>query len=268
MKPRYILLLLVFATTAAGAQTTEKRGPLFKTMKYEFGVHTGIDIGAAVPWPPSNLGGGMKMNAVPHLAPALGFSATARIDPRWSITVETTYKQLGIDAKARVNNQKFKDPDPPAGEEPLNVDFRGTVDIGMRFYMLEVPVYAGFSLGGNDNRIVLGLYYSHLFRGKFDAEPLKGVITRPERPEDDPDRYQLVTPDDEIGVQKFDTNMSSWDIGFMAGYEFKVTDRVHLGLRFAMGLKDIFKPSTKFLDYNMLHMRGSLVLSYKMFKVN
>lgn len=267
MKAKYIILLLIFTATAAGAQTTDGQRSIFRSMKYEFGVHTGMDIGAAVPWPPSNMGSGMKMKAVPHLAPELGFSATARIDPRWSVTVETTYKQLGIDAKARVSKQKFKDPYAEEGEPVTNVDFRGTVDVGMRFYMLEVPVYAGCSLGKNDNRIVLGMYYSRLFRGRFHATPIVGVITYPDTPEPDPDRYMTVDRDNDIGQQTFDSSLSKWDIGFMAGYEFKVFDRVNLGMRFAMGLKDIFRPGEKFLDYNMLHMRGSLVLSYKMFRV-
>ncbi|MDL2320441.1 PorT family protein [Alistipes sp. OttesenSCG-928-B03] len=263
MKKGYIALVaLLFCVASASGQTrADGKMAFLKKFGYELGLHTGMDIGAAVPWPPSNLGSGMKMNAVPHLAPQLGVSGTARINPRWSLSVEATYKQLGIDAKARVDNQKFMDPNKPEdGSDALKVNFKGTTEISMRFYMLEVPLYAGFSLGRNDSRIVGGLYYSRIFKGKFEALPLKGAITRPGE-----DEIEVVNPGD-LETQNFDSNMDTWDWGFMLGYEWRVIDRVQLGVRYAMGLKDIFRPGAQFLDYDMLHMRGSVVLSYKLFR--
>lgn len=253
-------LLLVSTAGAASAQADEKKGSFFRSLSYDFGVHTGIDIGAAVPWPPNNMGGGMKMNATPYLAPELGFSGTAYIDPRWSVTLEATYKRLGVDAKARVDNQKFRDPDDPT----RRVNFRGTTEIEMRFSMIEVPLYAGYSFGKNQNRVVLGLYFSRVVDSKFRATPKKGVMTSL----DDPNDWMFVTPEsDNNATQNFDDNMDNWDLGFLVGWEFRVMDRVQLGLRYSMGFKDIFRPDARFLDYNMLNMRGSLVLSYKMFKI-
>ena len=56
----------------------------------------------------------------------------------------------------------------------------------------------------------------------------------------------------------FSNLLDSWDMGLIAGYE---------RLRFSCGFKDIFKPSNQYFDYKMLHMRGSLVLSYNLFDI-
>ena len=69
--------------------------------RYAFGVHAGIDLGGAVPWPPANLrADAMKMSAVPKLNPSLGLSFTAFLPKRFSLSAELTYKQVGIDAEA------------------------------------------------------------------------------------------------------------------------------------------------------------------------
>lgn len=227
--------------------------------EYSFGLHTGMDIGAAVPFPPASAGGMSKMRATPNLNPALGASANMRIDDRWSVALEVTYKQVGIDATARVNKQKYRDPN----NEDLSLYFKGTAEIDMEFSMLEIPVYAGYRFGKNDNKAILGLYYSRVFKSKFTAHPLKGVLT----PLDNPDEWTEVGPEKSMDPQDFDESMSKWDFGFLVGYEWKVHDKVYVGARYSMGLKDIFKRNEKFLDYKMLHMRGTVVISYRFFTI-
>ncbi|MDR0510564.1 MAG: hypothetical protein LBH06_05680, partial [Rikenellaceae bacterium] len=70
MKTKIIFLALCCAA-ASGVQGREvKEGAASEKWWRDLhvGVHTGLDMGGAVPWPLSNaVGGGNKMNAVPRL---------------------------------------------------------------------------------------------------------------------------------------------------------------------------------------------------------
>src|SRR5699024_1832880 len=117
---------------SAGKVGTFKRQP--EQPKYAFGVHVGVDIGAAAPWPPAHMrAGAMKMSAVPKLNPSLGVSFTGHLARRWSLTAELTYKQVGIDAEAWVSGQQFRMPNPDG--EDFITRFRGTANVVMNFSM-------------------------------------------------------------------------------------------------------------------------------------
>lgn len=254
MKYRIIIITaaVLCGTWAATAQNGKNGFPNFS-----LGIHTGMDIGGAAPVPPSSIGEGSKINATPYLTPALGVSGNMYFDCRWSLSAEVTYKKLGIDAKAWVTDQLFHDRDDP--DKVLS--FRGTANIDMKFSMLEVPVYAGYAFGRNyRNRAIAGMYYAHILDGKFKAVPKKGMLVNVNNPDD----YAPVNPDEPM-EEIFDKNLSKWDIGLMFGYETQVIDRLNLGIRLSVGVKDIFKRGENPLDYKMLHMRGSVVLSYKLF---
>lgn len=235
--------------------------PWYKNPRYYIGIHTGVDLGGAIPYPFSAMGPGAKMNAVPRLAPELGASLTTWPTDRFSISLEATWKQLSIDAKAWVAGQRFRDVNEPSRV----LEFRGTVDVGMSFSMLEIPLYAGYSFGSRgNNRMILGLFYSQVFRGRFSSSPIKGELRNVNEPDEPP---SMVTPDEPY-TQNFDSDLDNWDWGMLIGYEWKVIERVHLGARISMGFKDIFKPDNKYLTYKMLHMRGTLVLSYAIIRHN
>ena len=65
----------------------------------------------------------------------------------------------------------------------------------------------------------------------------------------------------------FSSSLDSWDMGILLGYERQLFPRVELGLRVSCGFKDIFKRNNQYFDYRMLHMRGSVVLSYNLFNI-
>lgn len=258
MSVRTILFLatLFFAGSTVAGQTDSLECSSKARLHYAIGLHTGLDIGAAVPFPLSAMGSDSKMNAVPVLCPQLGLSFTLRVAHRWTATIESTYKQVGIDAKARVSRQQFKDPDDPT----IELNFRGSVEMGMRFSMLEIPIFVGYNLGGNEGRVLLGAYFSHIFLGRFNARPMKGVLSSPNDPNDTAEVYEP------MDVQYFDNKLSNWDWGLLTGYEIKIFERATLSARLSMGMKDIFKPDAKIFDYKMLHMRGTVVFAYKLFR--
>lgn len=256
MKRQIILTLAgLFATLDMSAAKPQYTDPV----KFAFGVHTGIDIGGAVPWPPGKqIGGQNKMSAVPHLTPALGFSYTLIFDPRWSLSAESTYKVVALDAKAWVENQVFHD-----HESGLLVSFRGTARMEMRFPMMEFPVYARYTFCSGTNRVFMGGYYARVFGARFVTTPYKGMLTNLD-PGADPEPT-LVNPTDP-STQDFSDAMDAWDAGFLVGYERHIIPRVLLSGRFSMGFKDIFRRDKKYLTYNMLHMRGTITVSYRFLK--
>lgn len=257
---RYKVLIIIAVVCSSlsitHAQTKSKKSNL--NPAFYIGVHTGMDIGAAAPYPLSSMGEDSKISAVPYLTPALGFSANMEFTPRWSASAEITYKKFGIEAKAWVTDQRFIDRDNP----DRILSFRGTADIGMKFTMLEVPLYIDYSFGKRYNsHVILGAYYAQVFTSDFNATPKKGMLTNVNNPED----FAPVTPDEPF-TQDFSNDMDSWDVGMLVGYKTKIIERVELGLRLSVGFKDIFKDDAKSLPYKMLHMRGSIVLSYQLFR--
>lgn len=222
---------------------------------FSLGIHLGLDLGAAVPWPLADaIGGGDKMNAVPQLTPGLGFSGECRFTERWSAVVEATYKTVGLDATIITLNsgQKFD-------SDGLKVNFFGKANTTMSFTMLEAPLYAKFRINDN-NRIFFGGYYAYIVNGKFEATALNGRIENP----DEPGSVDIIDPSDPI-YQDFGPALRNWDAGWLVGYERKILTRVTLSGRFSMGLKDIFKNGENYLEYKMLNMRGTVLLSYRFF---
>ena len=246
-------------------RTAEKRRT--EQPKYAFGVHVGVDLGAAAPWPPAHMrGGAMKMSAVPKLSPSLGLSFTAHMPYRLSLTAELTYKQVGIDAEAWVSGQQFRMPIPDG--EDFITRFRGTANVVMNFSMFEIPVYVGYSFGGGRSRIYLGAYYSYILKSQFNTTPLKGLVENPNDPSKPP---IMVTPDSPVppdAMPVFNDYLGKWDAGMLLGYEWQIVPRVKMTARFSMGFKDIFRRGSNYLEYKMLHMRGTVAVSYAFLRYN
>ena len=252
MKNITIAVLLLFITTTVMA-TDEGKKKLF-----DFGVHTGLDIGAAVPYPISRLSdGSYKFTAVPKLSPALGISLTHNINNSFSWSVEATYKTVGIDAQTWVKDQRFT-----IEYDPLTYQyFTGTADAIMSFSMLEAPLFIRYSTKNQKNTFMLGGYYSWIVKGHFLTTAKKGTLTSEPLEDDYPlTSGEIVTAPVEMPLDDY---LGNWDVGWIIGYERPITKEIFFGARFIMGVHDIFK--TKCLEYEMWHMRGGIVLSWKPF---
>lgn len=235
--------------------------------RFAFGVQLGVDVGGAVPWPPANLrADAMKMSAVPRLSPSIGLSFTANLPERFSLTAEVVGKQIGIDAEAWVSGQQFRMPDP--GGPDMITRFRGTAEVTMSFSMIEVPVYVGYSFNEGRSRVYLGAYYSYVFHSNFSTTPLKGLVENPLDPATPP---ILVTPENPVPkdvMPVFNDYLGNWDAGMLLGYEWQIIPRLSMTARFSVGFKDIFRRGSNYLEYKMLHMRGSLSISYAFLRFN
>lgn len=253
---------LFFWAISAAAGKPDMKKPYQEPVKFAFGVHTGTDIGGAVPWPPGKtIGGKNKMSATPHLTPALGLSYTLLFNPCWSLSAESTYKIVSLDAKAWVENQIFVD-----REDDQWVSFRGTAFMEMSFPMMEFPVYVRYTFRNGINRVFMGGYYARVFNARFLTTPYKGMLFNVIDGHPDYDNPKGSVSPDAPYTQNFSDAMDAWDAGFLAGYERQIFNRIMLSGRFSMGFKDIFRHDKKYLTYNMLHMRGTITLSYMFLK--
>ncbi len=245
-----ILFIILSVATIASSSAQQKSSPI------RFGVHLGIDLGAAIPWPVSDaIGEGDKMSVVPNVSPGIGVWFGYRFDDRWSVNIEATYKTVGMDATiiSLTKGQRFSQD----GEKVL---FRGKATTSMLFTMLEVPLYARFKINPN-NAVVLGGYFSYLVSGKFEARAIQGTVVNASTP----DALPSPVVEGDLPVQYFNSNLDTFDIGWTVGYERKISNRINASARFTMGLKDIFKPNENYLDYGMVHMRGTISVGYRIF---
>lgn len=222
------------------------------------GIHTGLNIGGSTPLPAGKLGKNAKINVAPGLMLQLGCSWAFMIDDIWSVGAEVTYKSVDLDITAWVPGQRYRDKD----NEGLFVTFRGTTRIKMSYSMLEVPIYGGYTFGPlRNNTVILGLYYAYVLRHDFRVFPTKGTITS------STGTIGIITPDSPY-TQDFNGDLKNWDWGFTAGYSRKIMNRLDLGVRFSMGLTDVFRSGSNALDYGMYQIRGTLMLSYRIFKLD
>jgi hypothetical protein len=170
---------------------------------------------------------------------------------RFSLGLECTYKRVAMDADARVENQKFDDGD-------IIQYFSGTAEMNMSFTMIEVPLYAKYRFSGG-NKVLFGGYYAFVLSPKFVTVAKQGYIG------DAPDRVGSPVTPDAPQMMDFSSALGHWDAGMMIGYELQIFSRLHAGLRFLVGFKDIFKRGNRYFDYKMLPMRGAIVVSYNIY---
>ena len=256
-----ILIIIVCATgwTVGNAQRTDSaaRQPvsliagssLFGDYTLSLGAQIGTDIGGAVPYPLHYVP--HPVNAYPHVNASLGAKCGFPLYGRFSLGLECTYKRVSIDADARVENQKFDD-----GE--ILQYFSGTAQMHMSFTMIEAPLYVKYRFN-RSNKALLGGYYSYVLSPKFETIAKQGYIGN------EPDLVGSPVTQDAPQRMDFSSALGRWDAGMILGYELQIFSRLHAGLRFLVGFKDIFMRGNRYFDYKMLHMRGSIVVSYNIF---
>lgn len=249
------ILLLCFSANAFAQENTQQQED--DSYRFALGVQLGTDIGGAIPFPFKHVPS--TFNPYPKLNISLGAKLTFPVKPQWTIGAETTYKTVAIDADARVKNQKFQDKD-------YIQYFTGTAEMKMEFTMLEVPVYVKYTFSNMKDRILVGPYFSWIMKSKFIIDPKKGFIGNQASTVDAPVSDDPLDPNYLKDIV-FSNDLDSWDMGIVLGYERKLSPRIELGLRFMCGFKDIFKPNNEYFDYSMLHMRGTVVLSYNLFNI-
>ena len=242
--------LLPFAGRAEG--TADSLSSDNVDYRFALGVQVGTDVGGAIPVPFRHIP--ETFNPYPKLDLSLGAKLTFPVTTRWDVGAEVTYKTITMNADARVENQKFQDNNTIEW-------FSGTADMHMDFTMLEIPVYAKWSFRNLKDKVLLGPYFALVMKSSFVIDPIKGYIGLT-----GPDEMDSVV-DENMDDMDFSPYMDSWDMGVLLGYERKLSRRFELGLRVSMGFKDIFHKDNQYFDYNMLHMRGTVVISYNLFDI-
>lgn len=245
-------VLVALPAGARGTQPSDSVGGEAVDYRFALGVQVGTDVGGAVPVPFRYIP--ETFNPYPRLDLSLGAKLSFPLTARWALGAEVTYKTVTMNADARVENQKFQDGD-------MIQYFSGSAEMHMDFTMLEVPVYTKYALRNLKDRLLIGPYFALVMKSAFVIDPEKGYIGTT-----GPDKVDSVMPED-MDDMDFSSYMDSWDLGLLLGYERRLSRRFELGLRVSMGFKDIFKRDNQYFDYNMLHMRGTVVVSYNLFDI-
>lgn len=255
------LLLFIAIPSILCAQTAAEGEREAFQRAFRFAPVVGVDLGGAIP---TTLGTIEKVGkeVAPKLAPSLGLRISYDITPSWRLSTELTYKQVGFKADSKVRDQYTLLIDQTSGSRQV-VYFTGVAEMDMSFTLLELPIYTTWSWNDGRDNLTAGLYYAHTIRAAFDNVAVKGFLADVK---DNPTAEQI-NPLNEPLLQSFNEVMNNWDIGVMVGYERRVLRDFTLGLRVSMGTVDIFKRGQNPLGYEMRHMRGSLNISYDLFRI-
>ncbi|MDR0666998.1 MAG: PorT family protein [Prevotellaceae bacterium] len=250
LRPAGALLILIAGAPAAAQENAPAAAAWWGNHILSLGVQVGVNIGGAVPYPLKHIP--EAINAYPQLTGSLGAKCTFPLYQPFSLGVELNYKTIAMKADARVENQAFKSLD------GLLQYFSGTAQMNMSFTILEIPLYAKYRFSHSPHTALLGGYYAFVLAREFTTIAQKGYIGNA------PD--EVASPvDARPQIMPFTTSLDRWDAGLIAGYELQIIPRLHLGLRFMMGFKDIFKPQLRYFEYRMLPMRGAVTISYSLF---
>lgn len=244
---------------SSAAQELEK--PSMQDKAYEWAVsgQLGLQGGGAIPIPMSALSGDDgAVNAEIKVYPRLAARVGRRLSDKWMVCAGLDYASSGIAAKARVKNQRIKETDRSSGELTVKY-FTGVSLVEMAFAYAEFPVYAEYSISPR-NKLLMGLYGGYKVSGKFEVTVMKGFTS--DKPDD---VHAEVQPSDNIR-SNFSGDLRSWDFGVLLGYEFAVFSRLNAGLHLNFSPFDIFKAGVDYFDYTMHPLRGSIMLSYDLFR--
>jgi hypothetical protein len=246
-------LLLGLSSTA---QEVRKRDAAYK---WKVSGQLGLQAGGAIPMPMSALSGDDgAVNAQVKLYPRLSAAVGKRLSNKWFAYAGLNYASSGITAKARVKNQRIKEISRESGDLVVEY-FTGVSHVEMAFAYAELPVYAEYALSPR-NKLLMGLYGAHKVSGKFEAMPVKGFTS--DKPDD---VHAEMRPSDNIR-SNFSDDLRTWNFGVLLGYEFVVFSRLNAGLHLNFSPFDIFKSGVEYFDYTMHPLRGSVMVSYDLFR--
>ena len=242
--------LLSFAQEQELEQVHERE----PNLRWSFSPQVGTDIGVTLPYPMSAING--IFNPYPDILPSLGARTSFRFKQGWILGAEVTYKTVSMTANARVENQMM------LSNDNTPQYFSGTAFLSSSFSQLEVPLYVKYMIGKKGtHRVLLGGYWSYILDGMFTTEARKGYIGS------EPDSADnIIDPSNPI-LMDFSSSLGNWDAGIVVGYELGINEKLNMGIRIMTGLRDIFGGSTPF-EYKMIHLRGTIVVSYNIFETN
>ena len=223
--------------------------------RFKAGVMVGTDIGGAIPVPMRYIP--ETFNPYPQLNLSLGLFGEVNLTSKWDVGFNVNYKTVGMKADARVQDQKYHDV-----SIGLLQYFTGTADMDMSFTMIEIPIYARYTFKNERSSILFGGYYAHNLKASFSTLATKGYAGGK------PGIVEVVISEGGTPINMdFNSSLGNHDAGAMIGYEHNFMSRLDVGLRLTMGFIDIFKRGEQydFFDYDMLNMRGSVTVRYRIF---
>lgn len=270
---KIVILLIGGAFCFSSAVSAEN---FWKNLSFNtFGVQIGTDVGGALPTKLEFIP--KVFRPYPKMYMSIGARTSISLAPGWDLGLEANYKTVEMSADALVENQLAFAPnvniETGLVQGYLKQYFSGQATMNMSFTMLEIPLYAKYVFPNGKDKIMFGGYGAWVMRATFVTDPQIGYIGF------EPDKVEpgmVFPPPSEDTRMDFSRFTSKWDAGITFGYERELYQRINIGLRVYAGFKDIFQRDIfpnddsvdKILEYNMTHMRGSLTISYDLFRTH
>lgn len=107
-----------------------------------------------------------------------------------------------------------------------------------------IPLYVKYMLRSNRATVLLGGYAGYLF---------------------DNNHSKISNPTESTTGGEIILPLKKWDYGFTAGYEQHFTQRLNLTFKVCYGIHSLLE--TSFTDHKFSPLRGSLTLSYDLFRI-
>lgn len=250
MKLRYIipaLLLFAFSLNLSSQIVDDKK-------KFDIDIVLGMNIGATAPMPiPAEV---RKINSYsPKFNPKLGVDLIYKINDRWGAGAGVSLDWKGMrvtdDVKYMYTSVTLAE-----GSEKLTGYFVGKNMTNVDMTYLTVPIYGTYSF--NERwRVKLGMYAAKALSSKFNGSVSDGYI----RIDTPVGQKQEIT---ESGATfDFSEDIRDYDLGLLAGGEFRLTKRIGVFGSLQWGLLPFFYSGANPIEFKMHNIYGTIGITYK-----
>lgn len=244
-----IITLIVAAMTALPACA----GSLLDNLVYN--LRFGYSIGGTAPMGmPATIRSMDKYTLAPSFNVGLGIFRD--LTPHWGITTGLYLENKGMKIDARVKNYHMAF---TRGNQRLEGNFTGGVNIDVTQWMLTLPLMATYSVNRNLH-IKLGPYLSYVRSHNFTGYAYGGYI-RIGNPTGA--KVEIGSDEGSRGSFDFSEDMRSWQFGMLAGVDWYFHKHWGCFADLSWGFTDIFDGSFDTIEQNLYPIYGTIGISYR-----
>lgn len=222
--------------------------------KIEWNIGIGFNIGATAPLSVPREVRSIDLYS-PNINPNLRLDGIYNFNDKWGLGIGLQYETKGMRVKSEVKHMYINFV--PVGGDPktdnLEGYFVGKNSSEISNSYLTIPIYATFRIS-NKWKLKGGGYFSNTLKSKFTGSVSDGYL-----------RVFTPTGDKQnIDFEEFDfsDDVRDYDIGFILGTEYKLTDRISVTGGISWGMMPIFYSEKSPMQFKMKNYYGSFSLSY------
>lgn len=227
----------------------------YKYGVWEHKIVAGFNLGATTPVPlPEEIRTIKEWR--PQFTPQIGYNVLYRIDEtQWGIGSGILLNLKGMNIKDRVKYMYTRVTLEEGSTQELEGYFVGKNETTVNIAYITIPVYASFDLNENWN-FRAGGYVSYKIKSEFGGTVSDGYM-------------RVGTPvGEKIEITQatfnFDDNVRKGDFGLTIGAERRVNDKFGIYGNMDWGLRSIFHPKYRVIEFGMYNVYLTLGLTYRL----